>query len=252
VITFRKLVKRFGDKVVLDGIDLQIQSGEIVFIMGKSGTGKSVLLKNIVGLLRPDQGEIWVEGREVSKLSEAEYFPIRKLCGMVFQFPALLDSLTVFDNLAFGIRAHRLVEGEVAVAAKVKEKLALVHLREEILARYPPELSFGIQKRVAIARTLAVEPRCLLFDEPTTGMDPVGTNAINRLILDLSRRLSVTSVVVSHDMHCALDIADRIVLLDRGHIVEQGSPRDILRSHDPLARQFVKAAEEHRPMEEPT
>ena len=245
MIRFRKVTKRFGQKLVLDAIDFTIRDGEIVFVMGKSGTGKSVLLKNIVGLLRPDSGEIWVDDTEVSHLAETDYYEVRKKCGMVFQFPALLDSLTVFDNVAFGLRAHRMVEEGESLRVKVEEKLRVVGLGSEILLRFPPELSFGLQKRVSIARTLAVDPGTLLFDEPTTGMDPVGTNAINHLIQDLSRRLNVTSVVVSHDMHCALDIADRIFLLDGGSVLVDGTPQEILRSHEPLVEQFVRAAREH-------
>lgn len=246
MIEFRKLTKSFGGKKVLNGIDLVVRDGEIVFIMGKSGTGKSVLLKNIVGLLHPDSGEIRIDGETVSGLSELAYFPIRKKCGMVFQYPALLDSLTVYENVAFGIRAHRLCEEEEGVRQMVREKLRLVHLDDKMLSRYPSELSFGIQKRVSIARTLAVGPKTLLFDEPTTGLDPVGTGTINRLILNLSRDLKVTAVVVSHDMHCALDIADRILVLDQGSILEAGTPMEIIASRVPLVAAFVKAAKEHR------
>lgn len=242
MISFRGVSKRFGDNVVLDKIDLELQKGEIVFLLGKSGMGKSVLLKNIVGLLRPDEGEIWIDGQEVSRLSEAEYYPVRKKCGMVFQFPALLDSLTVHENVAFGIRAHRLCEDENEISRLVTEKLALVNLGPELLPRFPTELSFGMQKRVSIARTLAVNPEYLLFDEPTTGLDPVATAAINDLIQKLSRKLKVTSIVVSHDMHCALGIADRICLLNKGKIVEDASPEAMKKSKSLLAQDFLKEA----------
>lgn len=237
MIEYRGLVKRFGSRTVLRGLDLRISEGEIVFILGTSGTGKSVLLKNTVGLLRPDEGEIWIDGREVSKLSEEDYLGVRKICGMVFQHPALFDSLSVFENVAFGLRRHfRLSEEEIR--AKVAKALRLVNL-SGVEDKLPARLSYGMQKRVSLARTVALEPRILLFDEPTTGLDPVTTTAVNKLIKDLSRELKTTSMVVSHDMQCALDIADRIVVLDQGAIVAQGTPAELKRSEVPLVRDFL-------------
>lgn len=237
MIEYRGLVKRFGSRTVLRGLDLRISEGEIVFILGTSGTGKSVLLKNTVGLLRPDEGEIWIDGREVSKLSEEDYLGVRKICGMVFQHPALFDSLSVFENVAFGLRRHfRLSEEEIR--AKVAKALRLVNL-SGVEDKLPSLLSYGMQKRVSLARTVALEPRILLFDEPTTGLDPVTTTAVNKLIKDLSRELRTTSMVVSHDMQCALDIADRIVVLDQGAIVAQGTPAELKRSEVPLVRDFL-------------
>lgn len=237
MIEYRGLVKRFGSRTVLRGLDLRISEGEIVFILGTSGTGKSVLLKNTVGLLRPDEGEIWIDGREVSKLSEEDYLGVRKICGMVFQHPALFDSLSVFENVAFGLRRHfRLSEEEIR--AKVAKALRLVNL-SGVEDKLPARLSYGMQKRVSLARTVALEPRILLFDEPTTGLDPVTTTAVNKLIKDLSRELKTTSMVVSHDMQCALDIADRIVVLDQGAIVAQGTPAELRRSEVPLVRDFL-------------
>lgn len=237
MIKFEKIVKRFGDRTILKGVSFEVPEGEILFILGTSGTGKSVLLKNIVGLLRPDEGQIWINGTEVSRISEADYFPIRKMCGMVFQHPALFDSLTVFENVAFGLRRHmRLSEAEIQL--RVHRCLSLVNLKE-IGSKMPAQISYGMQKRVSIARTLAVEPKILLFDEPTTGLDPVTTNAVNQLILSLSRELKTTSVVVSHDMHCALEIADRILVLDQGEIVEQGTPAQLRKSTQPLVRDFL-------------
>lgn len=244
MIEFRKVSKRFGGKIVLDQMDLTFNDGEIIFIIGKSGMGKSVLLKHIVGLLRPDAGEIWIDGLEATRLKEEDYYPVRKKCGMVFQFPALLDSLTVFENIAFGVRAHRLVTTEAEVASLVEEKLSLVNLGKQYLSSYPTELSYGMQKRVSIARTLAVSPSYLLFDEPTTGLDPVTTSFINDLIQRLSRKLSVTSVVVSHDMHCALAIADKIYLLNRGKVVAAGTPDEMRASTSLLAQDFLKEAKE--------
>ena len=202
-----------------------------------SVTGKSVLLKNIVGLLRPDEGEIWIDGEEVSKFTEEQYFPVRKKCGMVFQHPALFDSLTVYENVAFGLRKHYQMP-EDKVRARVRECLSLVNL-SGVENKMPVEISYGMQKRVSLARTVAIEPKILLFDEPTTGLDPVTTNAVNRLIFDLSRKLKTTSIVVSHDMGCALEIADRIVVLDKGEIVEFGTPDELKKSEQPLVKDFL-------------
>lgn len=238
MISFQKVVKRFGDRTILKGISFDVKEGEIVFILGTSGTGKSVLLKNLVGLLRPDEGSIYIDGQEVSSLSEQDYLPIRKKCGMVFQHPALFDSLTIFENIAFGLRKHfQLPNSEIK--DKVHKCLGLVNLNAEILTKLPSEISYGMQKRVSLARTVAVEPKILLFDEPTTGLDPVTTNTVNRLISDLSRKLKTTSMVVSHDMQCALDIADRIIVLDKGEIVEQGTPDQLMKTANPLVKEFL-------------
>ncbi len=237
MIEFKNVVKKFGSRTVLKGISFQVMQGEILFILGTSGTGKSVTLKNIVGLLRPDGGEIWIDGKEVSRLSEEEYYPVRKMCGMVFQHPALFDSLSVFENVAFGLRKHeRLTETEIA--RRVASALELVHLRG-IEHKMPQDISYGMQKRVSLARTIAIEPRILLFDEPTTGLDPVTTSAINKLILDLSRTLKTTSLVVSHDMRCALEIADRVLVLDQGLVVENALTKDLRNSQAPLVQDFL-------------
>lgn len=237
MIEFKGLCKNFGDKKVLTGIDLKINCGEIVFLLGTSGTGKSVTLKLLVGLLKASSGEIWVDGENVTHFSEEEYFRIRRKCGMVFQHPALFDSLTVFDNVAFGLRKSLKLE-ESEVTARVKRGLELVHVKD-LENKLPQEISYGTQKRVSLARTVATEPQILLFDEPTTGLDPITTNAVNHLIQELSRKLKTTSIVVSHDMHCALDIADRIVVLDAGQIVAQGSPDEIIKSKHPLVVDFM-------------
>jgi phospholipid/cholesterol/gamma-HCH transport system ATP-binding protein len=240
MIEFKNVVKKFGERSVLKGISFDVPEGEILFILGTSGTGKSVLLKNMVGLLRPTSGEIWIDGQEVSRISEEEYFPIRKKCGMVFQHPALFDSLSIFDNVAFGLRKHMRELSDAEVEKRVMECLDLVHLKKEVSAKFPAEISYGMQKRVSLARTVAVNPRILLFDEPTTGLDPVTTNAVNELIAELSRELKTTSLVVSHDMGCALAIADRIIVLDQGHIIEQGSTEKVKKSQVPLVRDFLK------------
>lgn len=237
MIEFKDLVKKFGLRTILNGLNFHIQKGEIVFILGTSGTGKSVLLKNIVGLLRPDEGEIIIDGQSLKGLSEDDFFQIRKKCGMVFQHPALFDSLTVFENIAYGLRRHfSYSEGDIR--KKVLQALEWVNL-PDISTKFPTQISYGMQKRVSLARTLAIQPEILLFDEPTTGLDPVTTTLINELIFKLSRELQTTSVVVSHDMECALKIADRIVVLDQGNILESGTPNELLKSSVPLVKDFL-------------
>ena len=238
MIEFKNVVKSFGAKTVLKGISFEVPEGKILFILGTSGTGKSVLLKSLVGLLQIDSGEIWVDNQEISSFSEVEYLPIRQKCGMVFQQPALFDSLTVFENIAFGLRRHFSLS-EVEIKSRVAESLALVNLFG-IEEKKPAEISYGMKKRVSLARTVALRPKILLFDEPTTGLDPVTTQSINQLILELSKKLKTTSIVVSHDMKCALDIADDIMVLDKGGILERGSPDDLKKSKQDLTRDFLK------------
>lgn len=241
MIAFRDVRKSFGEREVLKGISFEVPEGQILFILGTSGTGKSVLLKNIVGLLKPSSGSIHVDGVNVAELAEEALFPIRRKCGMVFQHPALFDSLSVFENVAFGLRKHAPETSEEEIRRRVKECLSLVHLAD-IEEKMPLEISYGMQKRVSLARTVAVNPRILLFDEPTTGLDPVTTRAINQLIFELSRKLKTTSLVVSHDMQCALEIADRIIVLDQGLIVAEGTPDELKKSSHPLVSDFLKEA----------
>ena len=236
-IRFKNVSKNFGTKSVLNDITFEASPGEILFILGKSGMGKSVTLKHIVGLLRPDRGAVFVDNEDVSILSEAALVPIRKKCGMVFQHPALLDSLNIFENVSFGLKPLGLSSTELR--SRVLEILSLVHLGEDVLTKRPPEISYGMQKRVSLARTLAPGPRYLLFDEPTTGLDPITTQAVNDLIQTLSRKLKVTSLVVSHDMGCALQIADRILVLDQGKILALSSVNEIIASKEPLIRDFL-------------
>ncbi len=239
ILDIKNLTKSFGERVVLNGIDFSIPKGQIVFILGQSGTGKSVLLKNIVGLMRPDGGEIWVDGVEVTQLPEDQLQEVRKKCGLVFQQPALFDSITVFENLAFGLL--RMVKcPDEEIQERIVEALRSVELSVDIVNKKPPELSFGMQKRVSLARTLVLQPQILLFDEPTTGLDPVNTTAVNRLIKAVSSQYHTTSVVVSHDMKCAMDIADRIIFLDRGAIVFDGKPNDVKSSNHELVQGFFE------------
>ncbi|MCB0393622.1 MAG: ABC transporter ATP-binding protein [Bdellovibrionales bacterium] len=240
MIRFVEVRKSFGDREILKGLTFNVKQGEILFILGTSGTGKSVTLKNVVGLIQPTSGEIWVDGENVAEMTEEQLLPIRKKCGMVFQHPALFDSLSVFENVAFGLRKHfKLSEDEIK--KRVVDSLSLVNV-SGIEERLPGEISYGTQKRVSLARTVALEPKILLFDEPTTGLDPITTNAVNFLIKDLSRKLKTTSVVVSHDMHCALEIADRILVLDGGKIVEFGTVEEVKNSEVPLVKDFLSEA----------
>lgn len=244
-IRFESVTKSFGSKTVLSDVSFQVSKGEILFILGKSGMGKSVTLKHIVGLLKPNHGSVFVDQQNVTELSPNELAHTRRKCGMVFQHPALLDSLSVYENVAFGLRTPQYLQSlstpltEEEIRSKVIEKLALVHLGPEIMNHLPPEISYGMQKRVSLARTLAPDPSYLLFDEPTTGLDPITTNAVNDLIFDLSRKLKVTSVVVSHDMACALKIADRILVLDQAKILAHETVAEIKRSKEPLIQAFL-------------
>ena len=249
-IRFEEVYKAFGPKQILNGVSFTVNKGEILFILGKSGMGKSVTLKHIIGVLEPDAGKIFVEEFEVTALFTEERrheLPrVRQRCGMVFQHPALLDSLTNFENIAFGLRTPQYHEkmgrklSESEITHLVHEKLALVHLDPEILPLAPFEVSYGVQKRVSMARTLAPGPDYLLFDEPTTGLDPLSTSSINALIYELSRKLKVTSIIVSHDMACALSIADQILFLDQGKILLLAPPKEVVKSQLPLVQDFFK------------
>jgi phospholipid/cholesterol/gamma-HCH transport system ATP-binding protein len=239
LIEVNQLTKTFGEQKVFKGISLQFPDHQCVFVIGKSGVGKSVLLKCMVGLMTPDEGSISVGGIPVETRDARTLSLVRQRCGLVFQFPALLDSVSVFENICFGLRVRGFLASESNIRDKVKENLFCVGLAEEILDCYPGELSFGVQKRVSIARTLAVEPQYVLFDEPTTGMDPVTTQGLNSLMRKLNRDKGMTTIVVSHDLKSAFAIADRIVLLDEGHVVFDGSPELFKVSEVKLARDFL-------------
>jgi phospholipid/cholesterol/gamma-HCH transport system ATP-binding protein len=237
LIELRNLSKRFGRLVVLNGVTLNIEQGQSLVVIGASGTGKSVMLKHIVGLLRPDSGQVWFDGKRIDDLRERDLVAIRKQFGFLFQMGALFDSLTVEDNIAFPLVEHtRKSPGEVAKL--VKEKLSLVGL-PEVGKKMPGELSGGQKKRVALARAIALGPRVILYDEPTTGLDPIRADVINELILKLQRELKVTSIVVTHDMQSAFKVGDRIVMLDQGKIIFDGTPDDIRASHDEIVHRFV-------------
>jgi phospholipid/cholesterol/gamma-HCH transport system ATP-binding protein len=246
MIDFRGIWKSFGPKTVLRGVSLRVEKAETVFIVGSSGAGKSVLVKHLVGLLRPDQGEIYLDGQEVTRLSESAFYPIRRRVGYVFQHATLFDSLTILQNVMLPIRKHLRVSMAEA-RDRALGKLDLVQLAH-LASRFPSELSAGMQKRVAIARTLTLDPPYVIYDEPTTGLDPVAARRVDALIRDLADRLHVTSLVVSHDLHSIFSVADRIAMLYKGQILLDGTPEEFRRSPHPVVRQYI-AGEPEGPME---
>jgi phospholipid/cholesterol/gamma-HCH transport system ATP-binding protein len=238
MISFRRLSKAFGDRKVLDDVSFDANRGEILFVIGASGVGKSVLIKQVVGFIRPDAGDIFVDGEEVSRLSERDFSRIRRRCAMVFQHSTLFDAMTCLENVALPLIKHgRFSEREAE--SKAGELMARVHA-EDFADRFPGELGDGSRKRVAIARALALDPEVILFDEPTTGLDPVSARRVDRLIAELSREANVTSVVVSHDLTSIFTIADRIVMLYKGKVRIIGTREDLRHSDDPVVRQFVR------------
>jgi phospholipid/cholesterol/gamma-HCH transport system ATP-binding protein len=234
--------KSFGPKVVLDGCSLEILEGETMVVIGYSGAGKSVLLKTIVGLLEPDRGRAVVDGLVVQELTREALYVLRRQVGYVFQFAALFDSMTVYDNVAMGLRRMGTMS-DVEIDERVEESLRLVEL-EGYSPRMPAELSGGQRKRAGLARAIATRPKYLLYDEPTTGLDPVTTAVIDRLIIKLKRELRVTSVVITHDMKSAYRVGDRIAMLYDGAIRQVGLPDDIQNSADPIVRGFVEGRPE--------
>jgi len=238
VVEIDNLQVAFKDRKVLKGITLELYSCEVLAFMGLSGSGKSTLLRCINGLLKPTGGGIKVLGQEVTTMKEKQLDEIRKDVGMVFQYPALFDSLTIEENVGFGLREHYNLPND-EVSEKVKEKLALVDLEgtEEL---YPIQLSGGMQKRASLARSIITDPKIILYDEPTTGLDPIMTNVINTLILNLRDKLGASSIVVTHDVDSARKIADRIAFLFEGRIVEIGEVNKVMNSPNPLVQQFMQ------------
>jgi phospholipid/cholesterol/gamma-HCH transport system ATP-binding protein len=237
MIRFVGLCKRFGSKQVLDGVDVAIGKGEVFFIIGQSGVGKSVLIKHLIGLLRADRGEIYLDDEEISHLTERQYFRVRRRCGMVFQHSTLFDSLSCIENVALPIRKHKHLGRRKALVEAMK-RLEQVHM-EEFAWTFPAALGDGMRKRVAIARTLTMDPEFVLFDEPTTGLDPISARRVDTLIRELADKLHVTCVVVSHDLTSIFAIADRIVLLYKGRVHILGTPAELRASTDPVVRQFI-------------
>ena len=231
------LVKRFGQHKVLDGVNLTIRDGETMVIIGRSGCGKSVLLKHIIGLVRPDEGQVLVDGQEISRMEGDKLAKLRLRLAMLFQGAALFDSLTVGGNVAFPLEEHT-DKTTPAIEARVKECLGLVGLAG-IEHLKPAELSGGMRKRVGLARAIALQPRVILYDEPTTGVDPIMADVINHLIIGLHDRLKVTGVVVTHDMVSAYKVGDRIAMLHEGRIAQVGTVAEIQSTNNPVVRQFI-------------
>ena len=238
MIAIKDLSKSFDSHLVLNGITLTINAGETMVVIGRSGCGKSVLLKQLIGVMRPDAGAVLIDGVDITKLSGRPLDEIRKKFGMLFQGAALFDSLTVEENVGFALREHAAME-EHAIGQRVEECLALVGL-ERVEDLYPAELSGGMRKRVGLARAIAMNPEIILYDEPTTGLDPIMGDVINDLIIALRDRLKVTSVVVTHDMRSAYKVADRVAMLYNGSILEAGTPEQIKQSANPIVQQFIQ------------
>ena len=234
--------KAFGEQEVLKGFTLDVNEGETMVIIGYSGTGKSVAIKHIVGLLEPDEGTVWVDGLEVPKLSRAELYALRAKIGYVFQFAALFDSMTIGENVAMGLRK----EGKMAerdILARVSEALELVDL-PNVENKMPAELSGGMRKRVGIARAIARRPKYILYDEPTTGLDPVTSAVIDELMVRMREKLGVTSIVITHDMRSAYRVGSRIAMLYEGTVRQVGTVDAIQHTSDPIVRQFIEGKAE--------
>jgi phospholipid/cholesterol/gamma-HCH transport system ATP-binding protein len=241
-IVLHDLHKSFGSKEVLRGFTLEVEEGETISIIGGSGAGKSVMLKHILGLISPDQGEVWVDGENVHRLSRDELYELRRKVGYVFQFAALFDSMTIGANVAMGLRRiHGISEEEIA--RRVADSLARVDL-SNVEHLYPSELSGGMQKRAGLARAIATQPKYLLYDEPTTGLDPATVTVIDRLIMRMADELGVTGVVITHDMESAYRVSDRIAMLHEGRVRIVGTPEEIRSSQDPIVQGFIEGRPE--------
>ena len=236
-LRFEEVWKSFGKKSVLRGINLAVERGETIVVLGGSGSGKSVLLRHAISLMRPDSGSVYVEGAPIDGLDEDELIPVRKKFGMLFQGAALFDSMDVYENVAFALREHLDLD-EAEIEVRVRRNLDLVEL-EEVENLMPSDLSGGMRKRVALARAIALEPAAILDDEPTTGLDPIISQSINLLIRSMQEKLGVTSVVVTHDILSASAVADRIAFLDEGKIRFLGSFQEAISSNDQLLRTFI-------------
>ncbi|MFC1658216.1 ABC transporter ATP-binding protein [Candidatus Omnitrophota bacterium] len=237
MIEIQDIYKSFNNHRVLDGLSLKIETGKTTVIIGGSGCGKSVMLKHIMGLLKPDKGRLLIDGQDITSLDENKFNRLRLKMGMVFQAGALFDSLTVGDNVGFALIEHGNLPRD-EIAGRVRESLSMVGLAgiENLM---PAELSGGMKKRVALARAICIKPQIILYDEPTTGVDPITADIINELIKDLHDRLQVTSIAVTHDMTSAYKIADRIAMLYQGKIIACGTPEEIRNTDDPIVHQFI-------------
>jgi phospholipid/cholesterol/gamma-HCH transport system ATP-binding protein len=239
MIRISGLSKAFGDKEVLRGISLDVEEGTTFVVLGASGSGKTVLLKHVIGLLKPDAGTVHVDGMEITALSGRELTEARRVFGMVFQGAALFDSMTVFDNVAFPVRERERRIPHDELLARVIESLRVVDLGEDVLDQWPSQLSGGMRKRVSLARALVANPKIVLYDEPTTGLDPITTNSVDSMIDQAKHRRGVTSMVISHDIASAFRVADRLAVLYDGRIAAQGTPEEVRRSDDPYVQRFL-------------
>lgn len=240
-IEVRGLGRQFGEFWALRDVDLSVESGSVTVIIGGSGTGKTTLMRLLIGLDRPTTGSISFDNQDIARLTETEMNKLRKGMGMVFQYSALLDSLNVFENVAFPLREHRRDLKEKEIRTRVTEKLHALDLRG-IEKKLPSELSGGMRKRTALARALMLEPKALFYDEPTSGLDPLSARLVDRLIVETRDKFGVTSVVISHDMAGAIKIADRIHLLSEGRVSASGTPSELARGGHPLAQAFFEAS----------
>ncbi|OGF49617.1 MAG: ABC transporter ATP-binding protein [Candidatus Firestonebacteria bacterium GWA2_43_8] len=240
MIKISNVTKHFGSQKVINGLSLEIPDKKTVVIIGRSGCGKSVLLKHMIGLLKPETGKILVKGKDIAKMDTRELDEVRKHFGMLFQGAALFDSLTVAENVGFALTRFT-SKGPAEIKKLVKEKLALVGL-ENVEDKKPAELSGGMKKRVGLARAIAMDPEIMLYDEPTTGLDPIMSDIINELIVNLQKKLKMTSVVVTHDMKSAYEVGDKIAMMYEGKIIEEGTPKEILHTKNPVVKQFIKGS----------
>ncbi len=239
ILVVQQLIKRFGSRVVLDTISLAIESGKTTAIIGPSGCGKTVFMKHLIALERPSEGKVFFDGQRIDNLPERKLAKLRTHFGFCFQMSALFDSLSVFENIVFPIRQHIKTIDENALDELVKHKLAVVGM-DGFQRHYPAELSGGQRKRVALARAIALNPEIILYDEPTTGLDPITSDVINELIIKLQKELKITSVVVTHDMNSAYKIADRIIMLHKGKVIADGNAGHIREHPNDLVQQFIQ------------
>lgn len=233
------LHKSFGDHKVLTGINLEVPAGSTLVILGGSGSGKTVLMKHMIGLLKPDSGKVIIDGEDIVPFGPQDLARVRRKFGMVFQAAALFDSMTVYENVSFPLREHRKDLSEEEMRELVRQKLAIVGLKN-VEDKFPADLSGGMRKRVGLARAIVLDPKIVLYDEPTTGLDPITTDYVDEMILDAKRQLGVTSVVISHDIASAFKVADNIAFLFQGVIVDQGPPAKLRHSEHPAVRVFLQ------------
>ena len=244
IIEFKEVHKYFGTKKVLKGLNFTIKEGNVAVVMGPSGTGKSTVIKHMVGLLKPTSGEVIVEGLNIAKASEQELLEVRKKVGFAFQFGALFDSMSIYENIAFPLHEHTNYD-EKKIKEEVIKSLELVGLKhQEIMHLFPHELSGGMQKRVAIARTIILRPDIILYDEPTSGLDPIASDLISRLIVKLQKELGTTSVVISHDINESFKIADQMIMLYEGKVLADDKPQFFKTTDNPIIRQFIDGISE--------